>query len=247
MWKKPDPGRVGTAGCAAAMEKRPELRATIRARGLPGLPGDGSAALRRWSVRSAVGRRVDLNAGREMLTGTSTRPSTVPSRQVSRMLQPGDPAPSFELPDADLELVALEQHVGRNAIVLYFYPKDDTPGCTIEAVEFSERLDEFERAGAIVLGVSRDDVESHACFRDKHGLAVRLLSDADLDAARAYGVLQERPVEGAEAGQPRTRTAVQRSTFLIDRAGVIREALYGVGARGHAAEMLERVKRLPRR
>jgi thioredoxin-dependent peroxiredoxin len=160
------------------------------------------------------------------------------------MLQPGDTAPPFELPDADLEVVALEQFIGRSAVVLYFYPKDDTPGCTIEAVEFSERLDEFEKAGATVLGVSRDDVESHGCFRDRHGLAVRLLSDVDLDAARAYGVTQEKPVASAD-GVPRTRTAVQRSTFLIDRAGIVRAALYGVGARGHAAEMLERVLQLP--
>jgi peroxiredoxin Q/BCP len=160
------------------------------------------------------------------------------------MLQPGDTAPPFELPDADLEVVALEQFLGRSAVVLYFYPKDDTPGCTIEAVEFSERLDEFEKAGATVLGVSRDDVESHGCFRDRHGLAVRLLSDVDLEAARAYGVTQEKPVASPD-GVARTRTAVQRSTFLIDRAGIVRAALYGVGARGHAAEMLERVLQLP--
>jgi len=159
------------------------------------------------------------------------------------MLQPGDRAPPFELPDADLELVALEQFIGRWAVVLYFYPKDDTPGCTIEAVEFSERMDDFQRAGAAVLGVSRDDVESHGCFRDRHGLAVRLLSDVDLEVARAYGVTQEKPVEGAD-GVARTRTAVQRSTFLIDRSGIVRAALYGVGARGHAAEMLEKVKQL---
>lgn len=159
------------------------------------------------------------------------------------MLQPGDRAPPFELPDADLELVALEQFIGRWAVVLYFYPKDDTPGCTIEAVEFSERMDDFQRAGAAVLGVSRDDVESHGCFRDRHGLAVRLLSDVDLEVAHVYGVTQEKPVEGAD-GVARTRTAVQRSTFLIDRSGIVRAALYGVGARGHAAEMLEKVKEL---
>ncbi|MBC7781789.1 MAG: peroxiredoxin [Proteobacteria bacterium] len=161
------------------------------------------------------------------------------------MLQPGDTAPPFELPDADLEVVSLDDFLGRQAIVLYFYTKDDTPGCTIEAIEFSEMLDDFEQAGATVLGVSRDDVESHGLFRDKHGLAVRLLSDADLDAARAYRVVQDRKIENAVAGQPQTRTAVQRSTFLIDRAGIVREALYGVGARGHAAEMLKRVRRLP--
>ncbi len=162
------------------------------------------------------------------------------------MLQPGDRAPAFELPDADLEVVTLAQFAGRSTVVLYFYPKDDTPGCTIEAVEFSERLDEFERAGAVVLGVSRDDVDSHGCFRDKHGLAVRLLSDCELDTARAYGVVQERPVETVAGAPMRTRTAVQRSTFLIDRDGVIREAMYGVAARGHAAQMLDKVLALPR-
>ncbi|MFN7428088.1 MAG: peroxiredoxin [bacterium] len=159
------------------------------------------------------------------------------------MLQPGDRAPPFELPDADLEVVALEQFIGRCAVVLYFYPKDDTPGCTIEAVEFSERLDEFQQAGATVLGVSRDDVDSHGCFRDRHGLAVRLLSDVDLDAARAYGVTQEKPVATLD-GVVRTRTAVQRSSFLIDRTGIVRIAMYGVGARGHAADMLDRVRQL---
>jgi thioredoxin-dependent peroxiredoxin len=159
------------------------------------------------------------------------------------MLQPGDRAPPFELPDADLEVVFLDQFIGRCAVVLYFYPKDDTPGCTIEAVEFSERMDDFERAGATVLGVSRDDVESHGCFRDRHGLAVRLLSDVDLEVAHAYGVTQEKPVQGTD-GVARTRTAVQRSTFLIDRSGIVRVALYGVGARGHAAEMLDKVKEL---
>lgn len=160
------------------------------------------------------------------------------------MLQPGDHAPPFELPDADLELVALEDFRGRCAIVLYFYAKDDTPGCTIEAVEFSERLDDFEQAGATVLGVIRDDVESHGNFRDRHGLAVRLLSDVDLDAARAYGVTEERTIGDLGPGQPRSRLAVRRSTFVIDRRGVVLEARYGVAARGHAAEMLDRVRQL---
>jgi peroxiredoxin Q/BCP len=94
-----------------------------------------------------------------------------------------------------------------------------------------------------VLGVSRDDVDSHGCFRDRHGLAVRLLSDVDLDAARAYGVTQEKPVATLD-GVVRTRTAVQRSSFLIDRTGIVRIAMYGVGARGHAADMLDRVRQL---
>ena len=176
------------------------------------------------------------------------------------MLQPGDPAPLFELPDSDLEIVALEQFRDRAAVVLYFYPKDHTPGCTMQAVEFSERLDDFEKAGAVVLGVSRDDVDSHGDFRDRHSLAVRLLSDADLEVSRAYGVVQRRvlaaPAETVEGGiaasaaagvvATPTRESVLRSTFLIDRKGVVREARYGVGARGHAEEMLARVKAMRR-
>jgi len=176
------------------------------------------------------------------------------------MLQPGDPAPLFELPDSDLEIVALEQFRDRAAVVLYFYPKDHTPGCTMQAVEFSERLDDFEKAGAVVLGVSRDEVDSHGDFRDRHSLAVRLLSDADLEVSRAYGVVQRRvlapPADTGEgsvaalavagvAPMP-TRESVLRSTFLIDRKGVVREALYGVGARGNAEQMLARVKAMRR-
>lgn len=178
------------------------------------------------------------------------------------MLQPGDLAPLFELPDSDLEIVALGQFRHRAAVVLYFYPKDHTPGCTMQAVEFSERLDDFEKAGAVVLGVSRDDVDSHGDFRDRHSLAVRLLSDADLEVSRAYGVVQRRVIpapaaamaDGAEvalavaarAPAPPARESVLRSTFLIDRKGVVIEARYGVGARGHAEEMLARVKAMRR-
>jgi len=172
------------------------------------------------------------------------------------MLQPGDRAPTFELPDSDLEIVSLAQFRDRHAVVLYFYPKDHTPGCTMQAVEYSERLDDFERAGAVVLGVSRDDVGSHGDFRDRHGLAVRLLSDADLEVSRAYGVVQRRvpsppdpgPLGGATvAALPlQARESVLRSTFLIDRGGQVREACYGVSARGHAEQMLARVKALRR-
>lgn len=180
------------------------------------------------------------------------------------MLQPGDPAPLFELPDSDLEIVALDQFRDRAAVVLYFYPKDHTPGCTMQAVEFSERLDDFEKAGAVVLGVSRDDVDSHGDFRDRHSLAVRLLSDADLEVSRAYGVVQIRSLPGPsgdgagegtvgvalarppDAAAAAVRESVLRSTFLIDRKGVVREARYGVGARGHAEEMLARVKAMHR-
>src|SRR5690606_22355413 len=120
--------------------------------------------------------------------------------------------------------------------VLYFYPKDDTPGCTLEAIEFSEREDEFNALKTVVLGVSMDDCLSHGAFRDKHGLSVQLLADVDAEVCRRYGVLQEKEVEG------RRRTCIVRSTFVIDRKGIVRQALYGVNARGHAAEILGFVK-----
>jgi peroxiredoxin Q/BCP len=154
------------------------------------------------------------------------------------MLQVGKPAPDFDLPDADLEMVSLASFRGKNHVVLYFYPKDNTPGCTIEAIDFSDLQDEFERQGAVVIGVSMDDCVSHGNFRDKHGLSVRLLADTDGEVCAQYGVLVERKAEG------RKRTGVLRSTFLIDRQGILRHAQHGVNARGHAAEVLALLKGL---
>jgi peroxiredoxin Q/BCP len=152
------------------------------------------------------------------------------------MLKVGEPAPDFELPDSEMEMVRLATFKGKKHVVLYFYPKDDTPGCTMEAIDFSEREDAFSALHAVVLGVSMDDCISHGAFRDKHGISVQLLADEEGDACRSYGVLQEKEVEG------KRRTSVLRSTFIIDRQGVVRHALYGVNARGHAAEVLNLLK-----
>ena len=154
------------------------------------------------------------------------------------MLQVGQSAPLFTLPDADMEMVSLEDFRDEHNVVLYFYPKDDTPGCTREAIDFSDLDTEFAELRTVVLGVSRDDCLSHGAFRDKHGLSVRLLSDADSEVCEKYGVLQEKELEGVR------RTGIVRSTFLIDRAGVLRHVLYGVKAAGHAHEVLELVRRM---
>lgn len=154
------------------------------------------------------------------------------------MLQAGETAPEFTLPDADMEMVALGDFRGKHSVVLYFYPKDDAPGCTREAIDFSDHEDEFLSAGAVVLGISRDDCLSHGAFRDKHGLSIRLLADVDAEVCRQYGVLQTREIEGV------VRQGIVRSTFVIDRNGVLRYALYGVKATGHAAEVLELVREL---
>ena len=154
------------------------------------------------------------------------------------MLQVGQAAPDFTLPDADMEMVSLSEFRERNNVVLYFYPKDDTPGCTREAIDFSDLEDEFNELRTVVLGVSRDDCLSHGDFRDKHGLSVRLLSDADSEVCEKYGVLQEKEIEGVR------RLGISRSTFIIDRSGTVRHALYGIKAAGHAHDVLDLIRRM---
>ncbi|HXF68074.1 MAG TPA: peroxiredoxin [Burkholderiales bacterium] len=156
------------------------------------------------------------------------------------LVQPGQPAPGFELPDADMNMVSLENFRNRRNVVLYFYPKDDTPGCTMEAIDFSELEEEFGALKTVVLGVSMDDCLSHGAFRDKHGLSVQLLADVDGETCRRYGVLYEKESEG------KRKTCVLRSTFVIDRKGVVRHALYGVNPRGHARQVLELVREIAR-
>jgi len=163
---------------------------------------------------------------------------TIARTPVTSALHVGEVAPTFELPDADMNMVALDSFRTRRNVVLYFYPKDDTPGCTMEAIAFSELEDEFSGASTVVLGVSMDDCVSHGAFRDKHGLSVQLLSDADGDVCRRYGVLHDREIEGKH------KICISRSTFVIDRKGILRHVVYGVSPRGHAAEMLELVKGL---
>ena len=153
------------------------------------------------------------------------------------MLQLGSPAPDFTLPDADMEMVKLSKLKGKT-VVLYFYPKDDTPGCTVQAIEFSDLEEEFNAAGALVLGVSRDDCISHAGFRDKHGLAVDLLSDEDGKVCEKYGVWQEKEKDGVK------KMGIVRSTFVIDKDGVLRHVQYGVSPKGHATEILNMIKEL---
>ena len=154
------------------------------------------------------------------------------------MLRPGDSAPAFDLPDADMNMVSLEAFRNHQNVVLYFYPRDGTPGCTMEAIDFSDLEGEFKNLKTVVLGVSMDDCLSHGSFRDKHGLCVQLLADVEGEVCRTYGVLQEKEIEG------KRRLGVQRSTFIIDRKGTLKHAMYGVNPRGHAVEVLDLVKRI---
>jgi peroxiredoxin Q/BCP len=153
------------------------------------------------------------------------------------MVADGDEAPDFELPGEDGKLLKLSRLKGR-AVVLYFYPKDDTSGCTKEAIDFSGLIGDFGKAGAEVVGVSPDDTRSHRRFIDKHDLKVRLVSDEAKTAATAYGVWVEKSMYG------RKYMGVDRSTFLIDKTGRIARSWRKVKVPGHAEEVLAAVKAL---
>ena len=154
------------------------------------------------------------------------------------MVQTGQAAPNFSLPDADMQVVTLSAFKGKKNVVLYFYPRDGTPGCIMEAVDFSDHESEFDRHDCVILGVSRDDCLRHAEFRDEHGLSIALLSDTEGEVCRDYGVLQEKETEGVR------RECLVRSTFVIDKKGVLRHVAYGVNPRGQAAEVFDVVRRL---
>jgi peroxiredoxin Q/BCP len=149
-------------------------------------------------------------------------------------LQPGDPAPEFTLPDQDGRPVALRGYRGHK-VVVYFYPKDDTPGCTKEACQFNAALVDFSGLGIDVLGISADDAASHRGFRAKYGLRLTLLTDPGHEVAARYGAFGERMLYG------KPTTGVIRSTFLVDEQGRVRRAWYGVRADGHAAKVLAEV------
>ena len=148
------------------------------------------------------------------------------------MLRPGDEAPDFTAVDDRGEGVRLSDFRGRK-VVLYFYPKDGTPGCTREACRFRDDHDLIQQAGAVVLGVSPDPVESHVKFREKHGLPFRLLSDPDHRIAEAYGVWKEKRMYG------RTYWGIERTTFVLDEEGRILAVIRGVKPEEHPARALQ--------
>ena len=154
------------------------------------------------------------------------------------MLKKNQPAPDFSSPNQHNQLVSLSDFKGKKHVVLYFYPKDDTPGCTIEANQFTALAGEFAKAGAVVIGVSKDSCASHQAFVDKYGLKLDLLADTTGALCERYGVWQDKEKNGE------IKKGIVRSTFLIDKNGIVQEALYGVSAEGHAQDMLGRVGQL---
>ena len=153
------------------------------------------------------------------------------------MLEDGNKAPNFEMPADDGSMIRLSGLKNR-VTVLYFYPKDDTSGCTAEAKDFSCMAGQFKAAGADIVGVSPDGVESHKKFKKKHDLSVTLAADEDRKAATAFGVWVEKSMYGKKY------MGVERSTFLIDKSGKIARSWRKVKVPGHAEEVLAAVKAL---
>ena len=148
------------------------------------------------------------------------------------MLEVGTKAPEFTLPDKDGNPVSLTDFAGKK-VVLYFYPKDNTPGCTRQACAFAEAYEEFKKINAVVIGVSKDSVASHQKFAEKHGLPFILLSDPELTAIQAYGVWQEKKLYG------KVSMGVVRSTFVINENGMIEKVMPKVKPDTNAMEILE--------
>ena len=151
------------------------------------------------------------------------------------MLEVGTKAPEFTLPDKDGNAVSLADFAGKK-VVLYFYPKDNTPGCTRQACAFAGAYEEFRKINAVVIGISKDSVASHQKFAEKHGLPFILLSDPDLAAIQSYGVWQEKKLYG------KVSMGVVRSTFVIDENGMVEKVMPKVKPDTNAAEILTYLK-----
>lgn len=135
-------------------------------------------------------------------------------------------------------MMELSSYRGKKNVVLYFYPRDGTPACTIQAIGFSDREHEFNKLDTVVFGVSRDDVLSHQAFRDEHGLSVQLLADTEQEVGRLYEVIEDKIVDG------HPKACLQRSTFVIDKNGVVRHILQDVSPKAHVSEVLKVCKSL---
>jgi peroxiredoxin Q/BCP len=154
------------------------------------------------------------------------------------MLEKQQKAPLFSAKNQLNQLVNLSDFADKKNVVLYFYPKDDTPGCTIEANDFTRLSEEFGKYNTVVIGVSKDSCDSHVDFINKYGLKVDLLADTSGELCESYGVWREREKNGVKS------MAILRSTFIIDKQGTLVDVAYGVNHEGHAQEVLEKVKSL---
>jgi peroxiredoxin Q/BCP len=168
---------------------------------------------------------------------TQSKPKASAAKKVGAVLE-GKKAPAFQLADANGKSVALKDLLGANHLVLYFYPKDMTPGCTIEACSFRDNNDRLIAMGAQVVGISADSSASHTKFTEKHGLNFPLLADPDNKVTGLYGVYKMKSLYG------RQFMGIERTTFVIDKSGVVRRVFAKVKVNGHTDEVIEALQAL---
>ncbi len=223
------PKAKGTVKRVAARARSATRTATAKAKVVAKKTVRAVRAAAKKATKAPVGKRPARSVPR---IPASKMPAKAPAPALSaRMPQAGETAPSFLLGDAQGKLVRLEDLRGKK-VALYFYPKDDTPGCTLEAHEFSALREQFERKGAAVLGVSRDSAQSHRDFASKCGLTVTLLSDHTGDVCMRYGVIGRKTMYGKEY------VGILRTTFIIGRDGRIERVFKDVNPAGHAKDVL---------
>jgi peroxiredoxin Q/BCP len=192
------------------------------------------AARKKATKKKAAKRRVAKKNAARKTAKTAPRAKQAPSTGPDPMV--GRTAPDFVLPTAE-SAVQLSSLRGK-AVVVYFYPRDDTPGCTKEACGFNDNLPDFSKASAEIIGISKDNPKSHARFRDKYGLRFRLASDVDGKVLSAYGAWVEKSMYG------RKYMGIERSTFLIDKAGIVRRVWRAVSVPGHVEDVLAAARTL---
>ncbi len=174
-------------------------------------------------------------AAKKSASAAKTKPSAKSDAQASLE---GSKAPAFELPDESGKTVALKDLIGKKNLILYFYPKDMTPGCTTEACSFRDNIEGIRRVGAQVVGISGDSSASHQKFIDKHALNFSLLADVGNEVGKRYGVYKEKSLYG------RKFMGYQRTTMVIDKSGIIRKVFPKVKVNGHTAEVIAALKDL---
>lgn len=218
----------------APTKKAPAKAAAKKAPAKKAAPGKKVAAKSATPVKKAPAKKAAKKVTKKAAAKVAPPPPPVVKKAPLPAPPPlslGDKAPAFRLPGDDGHTHSLSVHKGR-LVVLFFYPRDDTPGCTLEACNFRDNLARLAQKGAVVLGVSRDSLKSHARFRAKHGLNFPLLADEDLTCHRSYGAWGRKVMYGKEV------EGTIRSTFLIDERGAIRAMWRGVKVPGHVDAVL---------
>jgi len=164
--------------------------------------------------------------------------TTAKKTESTSLINEGDKAPAFSMPTDGGKDATLASFKGKKNVVLYFYPKDDTPGCTVEAKDFRDLQAKFDKADTVIIGVSKDSVKSHDKFKDKYSLSFTLGSDEDVSVCGAYGVWVEKSMYGKKY------MGINRATFLIDKSGTVAKVWPKVSVTGHAAEVLKAAQSL---